>query len=73
MERKSVHIKFLSLIRSVAEAVQKWLKNESGGPKINKIWVWAIINLILKTKKNILLIIFKAYKKPFKMSLRSIF
>jgi len=63
MERKSVHIKFLSLIWSVAEAVQKWLKNESEGPKINKIWVWAIITLILKSKKKLLLIIFKAYKK----------
>ena len=27
----------------MAEAVQKWLKNEPGGPKVNKIWVWAII------------------------------
>jgi len=66
MERKSVHIKFLCLIRSVAEAFQKLLKNESGGPKINKIWIWAIITLILKMKKYILLIIFKCYKKTLK-------
>jgi len=37
---------------------------ELGGPKINKIRVLAIITLILKMKKYILLlIIFKAYKK----------